>query len=132
LETGILTKEEIRIISLDQNLVLDGMEIRKPRQTIPVKNLNIKNLVSPGRVFGENLMGLVQDSLVFNGTEQIVEDLRFTESNSLKATIARFQEFLTKDSTTRGMLILPTNHSSRICTVLAGSTASRPRIFKKS
>ncbi len=26
-----------------------------------------------------------------------VEDLRFIESNSLKATIARFQEFLTKD-----------------------------------
>jgi hypothetical protein len=100
---GNLTKEEIRIgerfygdlISLDQNLVLDGMEIRKPRQTIPVKNLNVKNFVSPGRVFGED-MWLIQDSLVFNGTEQIiakkmflgglkVEDLRFTESNSPKA-----------------------------------------------
>jgi hypothetical protein len=84
------------------------MEIRKPRQTIPVKNLNVKNFVSPGRVFGEDLMGLMQDSLVFNQTEQIVakkvflgglevEDLRFTENNPLKATIARFQEFLTKD-----------------------------------
>jgi hypothetical protein len=118
LETGNLTKEEIRIgdrfygdfISLDQNLVFDGMETRKPRQTIPVKNLNVKNFVSPGRVFGEDLMGLIQDSLVFNGTKQIVakkmflgglevEDLRLIESNSLKATIARFQNFLTNDYT---------------------------------
>jgi hypothetical protein len=49
--------QDLREFSLDQNLVLNEMEISKSRQTIPVKNLNVKNFVSPDKIFGKDFMG---------------------------------------------------------------------------